>query len=504
MSETIRNIVVVGGGTAGWMTAAALSQTVGTRRYSITVVESEQIGTVGVGEATIPMILLFNKVLGLDEDVFIRETNATFKLGIEFVDWRRLGHSYFHPFGLYGADMDGVGFQHFWLRWARESGDRGYDGFNAETLAAADGRFMRTPPTPNLPKINYAFQFDAALYAAFLRRYAEARGVVRVEGKIAGVERNGESGHVSRLVLDDGRSVSGDFFVDCSGFRGLLIEETMGAGYDDWSRWLPCNRAAAMPCERAGELTPYTRATAREAGWQWRIPLQHRTGNGYVFCDAFIREDEAVRRLGERLDGAAMADAKVLKFTAGRRRKSWIGNVLAIGLSSGFLEPLESTSIHLVQSGLARLLALFPDQGFDPLLAAEFNRQTEQEYACIRDFLVLHYKATQREDTPFWASRKAMEVPESLAERMALFASSGRVFSRDEDLFKESSWVQVLLGQGLTPTASHPMTAVVADAQVDGWLNDLARIAERTTASLPGHAAFLAGVKAEPEPRLAG
>lgn len=491
MSGAIRNIVVVGGGTAGWMTAAALAQTVGTRRYSITLVESEQIGTVGVGEATIPMILLFNKVLGLDEDVFIRETNATFKLGIEFVDWRRLGHRYFHPFGLYGADMDGVGFQHFWLRWARESGDWRYDAFNAETLAAADGRFMRTAPTPNLPKINYAFQFDAALYAAFLRRYAEARGVVRVEGKIAGVERDGESGHVSRLVLDDGRAIGGDFFVDCSGFRGLLIEEALGAGYDDWSRWLPCNRAAAMPCERAGELTPYTRATAREAGWQWRIPLQHRTGNGYVFCDAFIGEDEAVRRLGEQLDGAAMADARILKFTAGRRRRSWIGNVLAIGLSSGFLEPLESTSIHLVQAAVAKLLTLFPKTGFDPFVVEKFNREMALEYEQVRDFIIAHYKVGERDDTPFWRWCRDMVPPDSLAQRLEVFRTRGEVLIDQKELFKETNWFAILAGQGLLPDDYHAVADTLSSEELSLRMGRIQAAINERVAGMPPHDVYL-------------
>jgi len=493
VTQAVRNIVVVGGGTAGWMTAAALSQVVGTQRYSITLVESEQIGTVGVGEATIPMILLFNKVLGLDEDVFIRETNATFKLGIEFVDWRKRGHSYFHPFGLYGADMDGVGFQHFWLRWARESGQTDHSLFNAESLAAKAGRFLRAPPQSlaTLPKINYAFQFDAALYAAFLRRYAEARGVVRVEGKISGVERDGQSGHVSRLVLDDGRTIEGDFFVDCSGFRGLLIEETLGAGYDDWSQWLPCNRAAAMPCARAGELTPYTRATAREAGWQWRIPLQHRTGNGYVFSDAFIAEDEAVRLLGERLDGAALADAKVLKFTAGRRRKSWIGNVLAIGLSSGFLEPLESTSIHLVQAAIAKLLALFPKTGFDPRVVDKFNREMSLEYEQVRDFIIAHYKVTERDDTEFWRWCQAMVPPDSLTQRLEVFRSRGEVLVGQQELFKETNWFAILAGQGLIPEDYHAVADTIASDELRRRVGMIRSAINERVAGMPPHDLYL-------------
>ncbi len=500
----IGRIVIVGGGTAGWMSAAMLSRALGPT-VAISLVESETIGTVGVGEASIPQLRNFNAFIGLDEDAFLRATEGTIKLGIEFVDWLTPGHRYMHAFGPVGRPLGVTPFHHYWLD-ARRRGTASDDfwAWSANALAARAERFGRTASAAGGEPLTWAFHFDAALYARHLRAHAEARGVRRVEGRIVGVDQDGETGFLRAVTLEGERRVEGELFIDCSGFRGLLIEETLKSGYEDWRKWLPMDSAWAVPSRDPAPPVPYTRAWARDAGWQWRIPLQHRTGNGHVFSSAWTDKDAAARTLMDNLEGEALAEPRLLTFVTGRRKKSWNRNVVALGLASGFMEPLESTSIHLVQSGLARLLALFPDQGFDPLLAAEFNRQTEQEYACIRDFLVLHYKATQREDTPFWASRKAMEVPQSLAERMALFASSGRVFSRDEDLFKESSWVQVLLGQGLTPTASHPMTAVVADAQVDGWLDDLARIAERTAASLPGHAAFLADVKAEPEPRLAG
>ena len=499
----IGRIVIVGGGTAGWMSAAMLSRALGPG-VAISLVESEAIGTVGVGEASIPQLRNFNAFVGLDEDAFLRATEGTIKLGIEFVDWLRPGHRYMHAFGPVGRPLGTTPFHHYWLD-ARRRGTAGDDfwAWSANALAARAGRFGRTPPDPaqsGAEPLTWAYHFDAALYARHLRAHAEARGVTRIEGRIVGVDQDGDTGFLRAVTLEGERRVEGELFVDCSGFRGLLIEEALRSGYEDWRAWLPMDSAWAVPSRDAIAPVPYTRAWARDAGWQWRIPLQHRTGNGHVFSSAWTDKDTAVRTLMDNLEGEALAEPRLLTFVTGRRKQSWNRNVVALGLAAGFMEPLESTSIHLVQSGLARLLALFPDKGFDPLLAGEFNRQTADEYARIRDFLVLHYRATEREDTPFWASRKAMEVPETLAERMALFASSGRVFSRDEDLFKESSWVQVLLGQGVTPAAAHPMTAVAADGQVDGWLDDLARIAARTAACLPSHAAFLG----RPETRLVG
>jgi tryptophan 7-halogenase len=489
----IRNIVIVGGGTAGWMAAAALSKVMGTKTYSITLVESELIGTVGVGEATIPMITLYNDVLGIDEDEFVRETNATFKLGIEFRNWRREGHSYFHPFGLYGIDMDGVGFGHFWLRWMKAGGNPDYGLFNAETEAARRGKFMRTPDSKPLllPKINYAFQFDASMYAAYLRRYAEARGVVRVEGKIVEVGQDGESGDVETLTLDNGKSVEGDFFIDCSGFRGLLIEETLHAGYEDWSRWLPCNRAAAVPCDKVEEPVPYTRSTAVEAGWQWRIPLQHRTGNGYVFCDAFISEDEAKAKLMTRLDGRPQAEPRVLRFVAGQRNRCWVNNVLAMGLASGFLEPLESTSIHLVQVAISKLLAMFPKNGFNPTLIARFNREMETEYVNVRDFLIAHYKLTEREDTPFWAYCKNMAIPDSLQTKFETFRLRGEVMPTSQELFKETNWFSVLMGQGMMPEDHHPVADVPSDEDLKARMAKIRTAIQDRINSMPTHQQFI-------------
>jgi len=465
MQTAVRKIVIVGGGTAGWMAAAALIKALGSHAYDITLIESEDIGTVGVGEATIPPILEYNYFLGLDEDEFIRETNAPFKLGIQFQDWRHLGHSYFHPFGLFGTEIDGFSFPHYYFRHYHKAGLSAVDigKYNAETEAALLGRFGRVRREPGKPPVNYAFQFDAALYARYLRKYAEKRGVVRQEGKIVTVNQHPETGFITSVQMEKGRVIEGDLFIDCSGFRGLLIEQTLKTGYTDWSHWLPMNRAVAVPCERAGELLPYTRATAREAGWQWRIPLQHRTGNGYVFCDAFISEDEACETLLSRLDGKALADPKVLRFVTGRRNLAWNKNVVALGLASGFLEPLESTSIHLVQSGLFRFLALFPRHGFNPHIVNEYNREVELSYNNIKDFIIAHYKVTERDDTPFWRHVRQMAIPESLQNRLDVFRASCQTLWRDSELFREVSWVAILTGQGLVPEDYHP----AADAMDD-------------------------------------
>jgi tryptophan halogenase len=487
----IRDIVIVGGGTAGWMAAAALAKVIGTRTHNITLVESDEIGIVGVGEATIPPITLFNKLLGIDEDEFVRETHATFKLGIEFVDWQRPGHRYMHHFGLFGADMNGISFSNHWLRWVKQGGDPDNARFSAEAQAALQGRFGRTRPAPGVPRINYAFQFDAASYAAYLRAFAERSGVVRVEGRIGGVRQHPDNGFIAAVELGDGRQIEGDLFIDCSGFRGLLIEGALAAGYDDWSRWLPANRAVAVPCERIEDPTPYTRSTARNAGWQWRIPLQHRTGNGYVFSDAFISEDEAAEDLLANLDGAPLADPRMLRFTAGRRRRSWIGNCVALGLSSGFLEPLESTSIHLIQAGISKLLTWFPDPDFDQRLIDRYNQEMEALIESVRDFVIAHYKVTDRDDTAFWRHCRAMDVPDSLKAKLEAFRRRGEVMVANHELFREVNWFAILYGQGLVPESYHP----VADAMPpDELAANLARIRaaiESRVAELPSHRQYL-------------
>jgi tryptophan 7-halogenase len=495
MSENkIKNVVIVGGGTAGWMTAAALSKVMGCQNYNITLVESDQIGTVGVGEATIPMIILFNNVLGLDEFEFVRETNATFKLGIEFVNWKNVGSNYFHPFGGMGVDMEGITFSHFFQRWKREGGNLDHSKFNIETEAARSFKFMRTeaekgPST--MPKVNYAYHFDAGLYAAFLRKYSEKRGVKRQEGKINQVKQNATSGYIESVVLESGVEVKGDFFIDCSGFRGLLIEETLKVGYHDWSHWLPVNRAVAVPCESAGELLPYTRATAQESGWQWRIPLQHRTGNGYVFCNNFISEDEATSKLMSRLDGAPRAEPRVLKFVTGARKKCWEKNCLAIGLASGFLEPLESTSIHLVQVTIAKLLTMFPRDGFNELLIKRFNEEMHWEYDDVKDFLIAHYKITDREDTEFWRYVKNMPIPDRLQEKLDTFRARGEMMVRMTELFKENSWYSVLTGQGFMPEGYHPVADSISDDELRLRLTKIRSGIQNRLNGMPKHADFI-------------
>ena len=495
MTQNVRKVVIVGGGTSGWMCAAALSKIMGTQNYDITLVESEEIGTVGVGEATIPMIMLFNDILGIEEDEFVRETNATFKLGIHFVDWRAVGSDYFHPFGLFGVDMDGISFGHYWHRLARMGGSPDYGRFNAESMAARENKFARTPKneTSALPRINYAFQFDASLYAAYLHRYSAKRGVVRKEGKIVQVNQHPESGFITSLLMNDGSLVTGDLFIDCSGFRGLLIEQTLKTGYEDWSKWLPCNSAAAVPCEKAvGPIFPYTRSTAREAGWQWRIPLQHRTGNGYVFCSDYISDDDACTKLLSRLDGKALKDPKVLKFTTGRRRKAWNKNVVTLGLASGFLEPLESTSIHLVQAGIAKLLAMFPKDGFHDSVIAQYNKETEADYVNVKDFLIAHYKVTEREDTPFWKHCKHMDIPDSLKSRLDIYLRTGNMAVQQYELFKEASWFAVLMGQGFAPREYHPLADTISEDDLKLRLSKIRTGVTDRVNSLPTHDEFIA------------
>jgi tryptophan halogenase len=491
----IKKIVIVGGGTAGWMTAAALSRVIGTKHHQITLVESEQIGTVGVGEATVPMISLFNnKVLNIDENEFMRETNATFKLGIEFVDWRKPGNRYFHPFGVLGVDMDGISFMHYWMRWQKSGGNLDYTKFNAETEAARAAKFMRTNNEPGpkiMPDINYAFQFDASLYAAYLRRYAEKRGAQRAEGVITDVRQNSDTGYIESVVLDSGKIIEGDFFIDCSGVRGLLIEQVCNAGFHDWSHWLPVNRAAAVPCESSGELLPYTRATAREAGWQWRIPLQHRTGNGYVFCDQYISEDEAASKLLQRLDGKAQAEPRILRFTTGIRKKSWIKNCVALGLANGFLEPLESTSIHLVQVGISKILTMFPRTHFNERLIKRYNDEMHMEYENVKDLLIAHYKITEREDTPFWQYVKNMPIPDSLDERLESFRTRGEIIARATEFFKETSWFSVLVGQGLIPEAYHPVADAISDDDLRMRLARIRTGLQNRVDMMPKHADFI-------------
>lgn len=494
MSErdrTIKSVVICGGGSAGWMTAAALINAM-PQGCAITLIESEEIGTVGVGEATIPPIRLFNQTLGLDEAEFMRRTQGSFKLGIQFVNWAQAGHRYFHPFGTFGRPFDTVAVHHYWQQ-ARAAGKAGsLDEYCMAWAAASTSRFA--PPVADqrhvLSTYDYAYHFDAGLYAAFLREYAEKRGVKRMEGKIADVQLNSASGFVESVQLQDGRRFAGELFIDCSGFRGLLIEGALKTGYDDWTHWLPCDRALAVPCASAGEFTPYTRSTLREAGWQWRIPLQHRTGNGYVYCSKFISDDAAAATLLANLDGKQLADPRPLRFVTGRRRKIWNRNVIAIGLSSGFLEPLESTSIHLIQAGIAKLLALFPDRDFDPMVTDEFNRIAASEVERIRDFIILHYCLNQRQDGEMWRHCANMSLPESLLEKILHFRRFGRLVQREYDLFGPASWLAVHVGQLNMPERPDPLLHYRG---VDGiaWLGKLREALTAAARQLPTHQQYI-------------
>ncbi|MDV3456961.1 tryptophan halogenase family protein [Sphingomonas sp. HF-S4] len=490
-ADPVRSILIAGGGTAGWMAAAALSKLLAQHHCRITLVESDEIGTVGVGEATIPPIQLFNKLLGVDEREFVAATQGTFKLGIEFVGWRREGQRYFHPFGRYGDDFGPTAFHQHWLRARALGNTTPLDAWSLNHQAAYRDRFEI--PTPQSPRVfstfSWAYHFDASLYARYLRCLAEARGVERIEGWIADVVLRPGDGFVDHIILADGRTLAADLFLDCTGFRGLLTE-ALGTGYDDWTRWLPCDRALAVPCARTGDPEPFTRSTARTAGWQWRIPLQHRTGNGHVYCSGAISADEAAATLLANLAGAREGDPRLLRFTTGRRRKAWHRNVVALGLASGFLEPLESTSIHLIQTGISKLLSWFPDRHCDPRLADEYNRQADAEMEAIRDFLVLHYWANER-DEPFWRQCAAMTIPDSLAAKVAMFRANGRLIERPHDLFHEASWLAVLLGQGVDPAAHDPLADTLAPQELAAVLAGMCQVIDQAAAAMPSHQAFI-------------
>jgi tryptophan halogenase len=490
----IRKIVIVGGGTAGWMAAAAMARILRDKTINIRLIESEAIGSVGVGESTIPHILYFNRLLELNEDEFVRRTNATFKLGIEFVNWGRLGERYIHPFGPYGLDMDGLHFHHFWLRHQRTAKALPLDRFSLQVLAARAGKFQRPDPkavNSPLGTISYAFQFDASLYARFLRSYAEQRGVERIEGRITQVRQHPESGHVLGVTLESGEAVDGELFVDCSGFRGLLIEETLKTGYEDWNAYLPCDRAIARGSRRTTDPIPYTRATAKSAGWQWRIPLQSRTGNGHVYCSAYMSDEEALASLDADLDSEAVSAPNFLRFKAGIRKQAWNKNVVSLGLASGFLEPLESTSIHFIQTAIARLMANFPDKWFNQPDIDYYNRRTRLEMEGVRDFLILHYRATERDDSPFWNYCRTMAIPQTLAERIAIYKENARLYRHDNELFSEISWLAVLHGQNITPKRYHPIADVMPADELEKVMANVAEVTEQSVARMPAHQHFI-------------
>jgi tryptophan halogenase len=489
----VKRVVITGGGTAGWVTAAALAQQFG-MLLDITLVESEEIGTVGVGEATFPSILAFHRLLELDEQEFMRASKASFKLGISFENWGGLGDRYIHAFGTIGRSTWMGDFQHFWLA-AQEEGFGGDLGdYCFERQAALAGKFAMSE---NI-KINYAYHFDAGLYAAYLRRISEPKGVKRVEGKIKEVKQNADTGFIEALILESGQSVEGDLFVDCTGFRALLIEQTLKAGHEDYSPWLRTDRAFAVQTPSGAEIPPYTRAIARQAGWQWRIPLQHRVGNGIVFSSQYQSEDEARATLLGNLEGEALFEPRLLKFKAGRRIKAWDKNVLSIGLASGFIEPLESTSIHLIQIGVTRLMQLFPFSGINPSLVHRYNEMSRIEYERIRDFIILHYKLTERDDTAFWRDCREMSIPDSLAQRIELFRESAQAYQATDEMFRVESWMQVMLGQRLRPRGYHHMGRMLGPERLRRALDTLKSSIAGAVAKMPTHREFLKSYCAAP------
>lgn len=490
--NSLRSVVIIGGGTAGWMAASVLSKAFG-RALQITLIESEEIGIVGVGEATIPQIRHINNFLEIDENAFLKATQGTFKLGIEFNNWGRLGDSYMHAFGDIGMALGLTPFHHYWLRANAGGGGGSLWDYSVNCQIAIRDRFaiMERVGASRLSGTRHAFHFDAALYAKFLRGRAEAAGVVRVEGKIVDVRRRGHDGFIEGVTLEGDRRVDGEFFIDCSGFRGLLIEGALQAGYEDWTHWLPCDRAVAAPCAHGQSIRPYTQATARQSGWQWRIPLQHRVGNGHVYCSRFISDDEAADVLKANLEGELLAEPRFLRFTTGMRKRQWMKNCVSLGLASGFLEPLESTSIHLIQSGVSRLVSMFPDRHFDPALIDEFNRQSRFEFERIRDFIILHYHANERTDAPFWIERREMDVPEALQGKLDLFRASGRIYREHEELFTEPGWLQVLIGQHVMPKHYHPLADQLGENQLGEFMANIKTLIERAASTAPAHEAYI-------------
>jgi tryptophan 7-halogenase len=490
----LRHIVIIGGGSAGWMAAAALARAL-EFPVSIQLVESDDIGTVGVGEATVPHLRAFNQSLQIDEVEFVRAVRGTFKLGIQFVDWGRAGDRYVHGFGTIGHDYRSLPFHQYWIKLALQGKAQPLDAYSLNAAAAPAGKFMSgasdVPAGSPLAQVAYAYHFDAGLYAQYLRRYAEARGVKRIEGEVVDVGLRTGDGFIESVTLKSGQRIAGDLFIDCSGFRGLLIEQTLKTGYDNWTHWLPCDRAVALPSEKVSAATPYTRATARGAGWQWRIPLQHRTGNGYVYASAQISDDEAAATLTRNLDGRPLADPRVLRFVTGRRRKMWNRNCVALGLASGFLEPLESTSIYLIQSGIARLLSMLPDRRMSPVLQEKFNTEAAFEIERIRDFLILHYVATQRRDTEFWKYCGAMSIPEELRAKIELFRESGRFYRQADEMFALTSWVQVMVGQGIVPTGYHPLVDAVSDHDLAQLGDSVRQVVASCVTAMPTHEQFI-------------
>ncbi|WP_337244612.1 tryptophan halogenase family protein [Luteimonas sp. gir] len=481
----IRKVVIAGGGTAGWLAACALAHQF-RDRLDITLVESEQIGTVGVGESTVPPIRTFHRFLQIDEQAFLRAVSGTFKLSISFEHWRRPGDRYIHPFGATGQGTWAAAFHHFWLDSLRRGMPSELGDFCLETLASRADRFSLDTD----PQVNYAYHLDAGLYAKFLRAQAERHGLVRIEGRIETVVRHAISGHVEALVLDGDRRVDGDLFIDCTGFRGLLIEQTLQTGYEDWSQWLLCDRAVAVQTEPVGPPVPYTRAIAHEAGWRWHIPLQHRVGCGLVFSSRYMSDDQAQAKLLRDVGARPLRDPWVVPFRTGRRRRAWNGNVVSLGLASGFIEPLESTSLHLTISAVVRLIQLFPFEGISPTLVELFNAVSRAEMEHVRDFIILHYHATQR-DEPLWAACRDMALPPSLEARLQAWRERAHAWQGADELFRVDSWTHVLLGQGIVPRQHHPLARALRDEDLRHLLRAIREPVERAVEQMPSQQAYI-------------
>ncbi|WP_334059572.1 tryptophan halogenase family protein [Alteromonas sp. S005] len=480
-----QRLVIAGGGTAGWMAAAAFTRLLG-KEVDVTLIESSEIGTVGVGEATIPTLVFFHKLLKINEQEFMAQTNATFKLGINFENWKDLEHAYLHAFGVTGKDCWAAGFQHFWMRGLKEGLATDFGDYCLERKAAEANKFAHLPNNG----LNYAYHIDATRYAGFLRNLAEKEGLRRIDSTIKEVTTREQDGFITSLTLASGEVIEGDFFVDCTGFKGLLIEKALHTGYEDWSHWLPCDSAVAVQTESVGEPIPYTRCIAHEAGWQWRIPLQNRVGNGMVFCSNYFSDNEVIEKLLNNVEGKPLNDPRVIHFRTGKRRKQWNRNCLALGLASGFLEPLESTSIHLIQQGIVRFLRMFPTAGIVQEDIDEFNRQADFDIEHIRDFIILHYHVTNRTDSPFWRHCRQMDIPASLRHRIDLFKKTGRVFREGSELF-DDSWQQVMIGQGLMPQSYHPIVDTMSRQELETLLNGIKQGIEKTVAKLPPHQDYI-------------
>ncbi|WP_222927027.1 tryptophan halogenase family protein [Sphingomonas gilva] len=491
--HSIRSLVIVGGGTAGWMAAAALAKHFHGSGLAITLVESSEIGTIGVGEATIPTIRRFYAKLGLTDEAVMRETGATAKLGILFQDWRRVGEGFIHPFGLYGQDHGDIGFHHLWLQARAAGDDTPISAYSLGAMLAEKHRMALpqvNPPTP-LATFDWALHLDASLFAQYLRRYAEASGVTRIDAKVAQVEP-GERGAIAAVRLDDGRRIEGDFFIDCTGFRSLLLGEALEVGFEDWSEWLPCDAAIAVQTENAlDDPPPYTRAHAKSAGWQWRIPLRHRAGNGIVYSRKLMSEDEATATLLSDLPGKPLIEPRAIPFRSGRRTRAWAGNCVALGLAAGFLEPLESTSIALIETGIERLKELFPDRRLNPALAEEFNDATAREMERVRDFIILHYKLTRRDDTAFWRHCAAMPVPDTLRRKIELWDARGEFIRYRWEMFHPASWLAMYTGFDRIPEGANRALDGIDRAKVSAAMKRMRESVANTVAATPSHRQFL-------------